>query len=247
MIIPGKDEERIIPRKRIDFLKIGSQMLAVLFVLLYIGFDALQQFLPVIPQISYQNLIIILLVLIFVMPGGIALFSKWLQRQKWLALAEEIGFKAEQANRFSMPTLQGTLRGHQMTISQSAQSRGRRRVYYTNVMVDLNKPVDTAFTMKKRSITDLNQNKIGDDEFDKRYATKSNDERLINMILRTRRLRLGLLQVGQRARSRSLTLNKTTLAYIESGETADTDYLRAVMGFLSELAHTIERQGQFDL
>lgn len=246
MFTQGKDDERIIPRKKVDFLKLGSQALALVFILLYIGFDSLGEMLPAIQQISYENLIIILLVLIFVMPGGIALFSKWLQTQKWRALAEEIGFQAEQANRFSMPILQGTLRGHRMTVSQSSDRVGRRRVYFTNIKVELNEPVNEGFTMKKRAITNLNQNKIGDDEIDKRYATKSTNERLINTILRTRRLRLGLLQLGVRARTRSLALNHTTLAYIESGETADTDYLRAVMGFLSEMTHTIERQVQFD-
>ena len=112
MFTSDKDNERIIPRRSINFLKIGAQVLAVVFVLLFIGFDFIAELLPAIPQINYQYLIIGFLVLIFVLPGGIALFSKWLQTQKWLALAEEIGFQAQQANRFTMPTLEGSLRGH---------------------------------------------------------------------------------------------------------------------------------------
>jgi len=246
MFTSDQDTERIIPRKRIDFLKIGTQVLAVVFLLLYIGYDLIAETLPAIPIIGYENLVIILLVLVFGMPVAINLFRKWLQTQKWLALAEEIGFQVEKESRFSLPTLQGTLRGHRMTLSQSSQNRGRRRTHFTNIKVQLNEPVSEYLTLNKRSVTNFNQHKIGDDEIDKRYTTQTNDERLIQTILRTRRLRLGLLQLGERARTRSLNLTQTTLSYIENGETADTEYLRAVMGFLSEMAHTAERHGQFD-
>jgi hypothetical protein len=174
------------------------------------------------------------------------LFGKWLQMQKWLALAEELGFQTEQANRFTMPSLHGSMRGHRMVISQTSERRGRSRVYFTRYHITLNQPAKATFVFKKRALTDFNQKKIGDDEFDKRYAATSSDERLVANFLRTRRLRLGLLQLGERARSRSLALNHDTLVYIERGETPDTEYLKAVMGFLSDLAHAIERQGQFD-
>ncbi|MBN2044121.1 MAG: hypothetical protein JW757_03795 [Anaerolineales bacterium] len=246
MFTSGKDEERIIPRKRMNYLKVSAQLLAVVFVLLYFGFDLLSEVLPAFPQLSYEVMLVILLVLVFVIPGGIALFSKWLQRQKWLALADEIGFQAKQTNRFSMPALYGSLRGHRITIAQTSERRGRSRVFFTKYQIMLNKTVDQSFVLKKRGIADFNQKKVGDDEFDKHYSTQATDERLIGNILRTRRLRLGLLQLGERTRTRSLTLNQDTLVYIESGETSDTEYLRAVMGFLSELAHNIERQGQFN-
>ena len=246
MYTSANDEERIIPRKKINFLKVGSQVLAVVFVLLYIGFDLLAEFLPALPAINYQTLIILLLVLIFVMPGGIILFGKWLQIQKWLGLADELGFQAKQANRFSLPTMHGSLRGHRITISQISERRGRSRVFFTRYHITLNEPGNESFVFKNRGIMDFNQKKIGDVEFDKRYSTTTNDERMVGNILRNRRLRLGLLQVGERARSRSLALNHDALVYVESGETSDTEYLRAVMGFLSELAQNIERQGQFD-
>lgn len=247
MLTPGRDEERIIPSKRRDFLKGGSQVLALASVLLYFGYDLLAEMLPDLPQINYQTLIILMLVLIFAVPGGLALVSRWRQVQKWLGLAEELGFQAEQVKRGSIPKLNGTLRGHRITIWQSAEQRGRNRVQFTNINAALNEQIGESFTLKKRTLADFNQHKIGDDEFDKRYTTWATDERLIHTILRTRRLRLGLLQLGERARTRSLVFNQGTLAYLESGETSDTEYLRAVMGFLSEMAHTIERYKQFGL
>jgi hypothetical protein len=247
MFPSDQDTERIIPRKRIDFLKIGTNALAVTFVLLYISFDIFADMLPTIPQLNYETLIIILLVLIFVMPLSINMFSKWLQSQKWRALADEIGFQTKQDNRVSMPALHGTLRGHQIKVSQTAERRGRSRVFFTQYEVTLAERVSSSFKMQKRRFTSFNQEKTGDEEFDKKYTTSTTDERLVNNILRTRRLRLGLLQLGERARTRTLTLNHTTLTYIESGETADTEYIKAVMGFLSEMAHIIERNQQFDL
>ena len=246
MFNPDKDDERIIPRKRLDILKGGSQVLAVIFLLLYLGYDLFVEMLPIaIPEIGYQTLIILMLVLVIVVPGAFMLFSKWVQLQKWQALADEIGFQAERANNFSIPKLHGTLRGHRITVWQSSERRGRNRVNFTNISVGLNERVGDSFSLKKRSLTDFNQHKVGDDEFDKRYTTQTTNQRLIDTILHTRRLRLGLLQLGERARTRTLVFNQSTLAYIESGETSDTDYLRSVMGFLSEMAQTIERTKQF--
>ncbi|MFN2144449.1 MAG: hypothetical protein ACK2T7_03815 [Anaerolineales bacterium] len=245
MFNSDKDNERIIPRKRIDFLKAGSQVLAVLFLLLYFGYDLLVGMLPSFPEIDYQTVIILMLVLVIAVPGVFILFGKWVQLKKWQALADEVGFQTTQSNQFTLPKLHGTLRGHRMTVWQSSERRGRNRVHFTNISVTLNERIGDSFSLKKRSLTDFNQHKIGDDEFDKRYATQTTNERLINTILRTRRLRLGLLQLGERARTRSLAFQQTTLLYIESGETSDTDYLRSVMSFLSEMAQAIERSKQF--
>jgi hypothetical protein len=247
MFPSDQDTERIIPRKKIDFLRIGTNALAVIFVLLYISFDVFAETLPAIPQINYETLIIILLVLIFGMPLTITMFSKWVQSQKWRALADEIGFQTKQDNRVSTPVLHGTLRGHKVQVSQASERRGRSKVFYTHYQVALTERVSSSFKIQKRRFTTLNQEKIGDEEFDKKFTINTTDQRLINNILRTRRLRLGLLQLGERARTRTLTLNQTTLTYIESGETADTEYIKAVMGFLSELAHIIERNQQFDI
>ncbi len=87
----------------------------------------------------------------------------------------------------------------------------------------LNERVDDSFSHPKTLPDEFNQDKIGDEEFDKKYTTQTTNQRLIDTILRTRRLRLGLLQLGERARTRTLTLNQNTLTYIESGETSDTN------------------------
>ena len=151
-----------------------------------------------------------------------------------------------QPNRWTLPTLQGITRGHRVTISQTTKQRGRSRVYFTNYVVALNTPIKATFVIDKRSLTHFNRYRIGDEDFDKKLSTQTSSEDLIRQLLRTRRLRLGIMQLGERSRSKKLALNGKTLTYVEGGQTTDTEYMRAALNLLTELAQAIERIEQMD-
>ena len=240
------DEERVIPRKRINLTNLITQIFLGFFLLLIFGLTIFPEQIPTISENFTSYITPIVIIFLVVIPLGFGLIGRWVQHQKWKALAEELGFQAEQPNRFTLPTLKGTYRGHRLVISQSSQRRGRSRVYFTNFLVVLNTPSTENFEIKRRSITHFNRNQTGDEEFDRKFSTESSSQKMIDKILRTRRLRLGMMQLGERARTRTLSLNGKALSYVEGGQTSDTEYMRGVINFLAELGNAVERMDQLD-
>jgi hypothetical protein len=239
-------EERIIPRKRINLTSVITQIFLGLFLLLIFGFTLFPVQLLWFSENFYSYLTPVFIIFLIFVPLGLGLFGQWVQHQKWKALADELGFQTEQRNRFTLPTLKGTYRGHRLIISQSSQRRGRSRVYFTNYLVTLNTPTSESFEIKRRSITHFNRNQTGDEEFDKKHSTQASSEKMIDKLLRTRRLRLGMMQLGERSRTKTLTLNGASISYVEGGQTADTEYMRGAINFLAELSNAIERMDQLD-
>lgn len=242
----SSDEERIIPRKRANLTSLITQLVLGLFLILIFGLTLFPNQLPDFSGNFYRYVTPIFIIFLVIIPLGFGLFGQWVQHQKWKALADELGFQTEQRNRFTLPSLMGTYRGHRITISQSSQRRGRSRVYFTNYLVTLNTPSSESFEIKRRSLTHFNRNKTGDEEFDKKHSTQSSSDKLIDNIMRTRRLRLGMMQLGERSRTKTLTLNGALISYIEGGQTSHTEYMHGVINFLSELGNAIERIDQLD-
>ena len=160
------DEERVIPRKRINLTNLITQIFLGFFLLLIFGLTIFPEQIPTISENFTSYITPIVIIFLVVIPLGFGLIGRWVQHQKWKALAEELGFQAEQPNRFTLPTLKGTYRGHRLVISQSSQRRGRSRVYFTNYLVVMNTPSTENFEIKRRSITHFNRNQTGDEEFD---------------------------------------------------------------------------------
>ena len=155
--------------------------------------------------------------------------------------AEEMGLPVEKKSWFSSPIIKGTYRGHRITIADTSESRGRSRVHFTNFMMNLNTPTTSSFTIKKRSITHVNRELTNDEVVDKKLTIKINSKMLLQQILKTRRLRQGLLELGERSRTRDLYLNGKTLHYKEGGQVSDPVYLQAVLNYMVEMIKLIER------
>lgn len=240
------DEERIVPKKQIAVVSILTQVFMALFLLTFFGLLFFEDFAPEISEFAFNYLIWIYIVGLVGIPLLFGLFSRWIQQRKWQSFAEELGLQVTQANRWTLSALEGTYRGHRVTISQSTQRRGRSRVYFTNYAVVLNTPIKATFQIEKRSLTHFNRNQIGDEAFDKKLSTQASSEELVRQLLRTRRLRSGIMQLGERSRSKKLALNGKTLTYVEGGQTTDTEYMRAALNLLTELAQAIERIEQMD-
>lgn len=242
----ASDIDRVIPRKRGNLI---AQALQVIFVLVMLAFGAYFFFAAELPEFveSLAMLFSVPLIVILVgVPLAMLIFENWYQQRKWKAFAEEMGWQIQQPNRWTLPTLQGTHRGHRITISQTSKQRGRSREYFTQYIVQLNSPIKDNLQIERRNLMHMNRYKTGDEDFDKRHSTQASSEKFVEQILQVRRLRQGLIELGQNARSKALALRGNTLAYVEGGKTSDTEYLRAASSLLSELATHVERMEQMD-
>lgn len=252
MFSSTQDNERIIPRKRFNIFNSLLQGFIFLIVLIFIVGPLAAVYIPDLGgvmdglmQILDGNSFYLFFIVMLLLFGGFNLFSRWMQRTRWMALAEILGLQFEQKYLWNSPSLRGTHRAHQIAITETSKRSGRNRVYYTNFVIGLTSPTEHSLQIAKRGLTDFNRPKTGDDEFDKYLTTASSSERLIQRILRTRRLRLGILQLGERSRVRSLALSRDTMAYVEFGKLQDTEYMQAALTFLVELTNTIESMEQF--
>jgi hypothetical protein len=240
------DIDRVIPRKRGNLI---AQALRAVFFLAMVAFAGYFFFASELSEIVESLTVFLSVPLIAVLvavPLAMVIYENWDQQRKWKALAEEMGWQVQQKHRFATPTLQGTHRGHKVTITEVTNQRGRSREYYTQYVVQLNTPVKDNFQIERRNLMHMNRYKTGDEGFDRRHSTQASSTKLIEQILGVRRLRQGLIELGENARSKALVLKGNTLGYVEGGKTSDMDYLRAATGLLSELATNVERIEQMD-
>ncbi|HSG25877.1 MAG TPA: hypothetical protein VLA32_07135 [Anaerolineales bacterium] len=239
----SSDSDRIIPRRRIKFGNLIIQFLLFLFVILF--------FIQMIFDSNTTNwfedisdYLVLLFVGFFILTSLIGFVIRWFHFRKWTIFAEERGLTVEKKSWVSSPVIQGTYRGHQITIADTSESRGRSREHFTNFMMTLNTPTTSTFTIKKRSITHANRELTNDEEVDKKLTIKINSKMLLEQILKTRRLRQGLLELGERSRTRDLYLNGKVLHYKESGQVSDPEYMQAVLNYMIDLIKLAERVEQ---
>lgn len=240
------DTERVIPRPRIKF---ASLILQTLFVVLFILVLVWVIFEPDrFRQIgNVESFILYIFLAFFILTALVGLVNRWNQQRMWKIFAEEMGFQVEQKNRFTTPVIKGTYRGHPVTIKASVERQGRNQIHYTNFMVQLNNPHRSTFTIKKRRLTHLKREPTGDGEIDRKLTIKISSDRLLQQILKSHRLRQGLLELGERARTRDLFFNGKTLHYKERGQITDLEYMRAVIGYMIEMTKLIERMEQIGM
>lgn len=239
----NRDYERVIPRQRINIGNLITQGLLLLFVILFaaqliLGENQLEWL------GSFETTVIVLFAVFFVITGLVSLVVRWNQRRRWQSFAEAMGFQTEQKTSFSIPKIRGTYRGYRISISDSTEKQGRNTIHYTNFIMELNIPSQSSFTIEKRSITHIRRELTQDEEIDKKLTVKTSSNRLLQQILKTRRVRQGLLELGERAGSKALYLNSKTLHYKERGQISDTEYLQAVLSYMIELAKLVERMEQ---
>jgi len=236
-----KDPNRVIPKLRGNLFSNFLQVILILFILLVM----VQTFLSgeLADQFSrYIDLLYIPMIVVFlVVPLAIGFVTRWQLSRRWEQLASEFALKVERPNRLAYPTLAGTFRGHRVSVMISSKQRGRSRVFFTNFMIVLNERSSNTLEVKKRSLVSLNRETIGDEEIDKKLSIKTSSNTFLQRILANRRLRQGLLELGERSRSKELVLSKKDLQYIEQGQISNPDYIRAVLTYLVDLANLVER------
>lgn len=238
------DSERIIPRKRPNYVQIIIQVIIILIFLAYLAVPLLfSEQLNRYPQVES-----IWLPAVFIGAMVIILSATWLEswsmRRNWAAYAEEKGFRYKPPERGSKPAIQGSYRSHRFEIVQTTVRRGRSQVHYTNFILPLNKTVSTTLKVQSRSLAHFNREVTGDDQIDRKLTISTNSKKLVENLLRTRRIRLGLLNLRDGNRRMQLAMDKTTLQFSLLGRISDREYLQAVLTFLAELASAIERFDQ---
>lgn len=235
------DSERIIPRKRPNYVQIFSQVFIILVFLAYLAapllFNEQLSRNPQLENIGLPALLISGMVAIL----AAAWFEGWNLRRSWAAYAEEMGFRYNPPERGSKPTIQGSYRSHRFDIIQTTVKRGRNQTHYTNFILPLNGTVSTTLKIQPRSLTHFNREVTGDADIDRKLTISTNSKKLVENLLRTRRIRLGMLDLREGNRRIQLVMDKSSLQLSLVGRIGDREYLQAVLTYLTELASAIER------
>lgn len=236
--------DRVIPRQRVHIVNILMQVFTILFLVLYFGviFFRLGDFNQ--RDLLDRYFLPIFLIIFIGLPLISSFFTRWDQNRKWAQLADEMSLQIEQKSRLANPVISGTHRGHRVSISQTTQRHGRNRVYLTRFTIQLAVSPKANFIIQKRSLSQFNRQRSGDEEIDKKLTIEISSKRLLEQILKTRRIRQGLLELGERASTKNLALHNNDLVYHENGQIRDIEYLRAVVVYLVEFAALVERGEQ---
>ncbi len=235
------DTERIIPRKRPNYTQIAIQVVIILMLFSYLAVPLLlSEQIDRNPQIEAIWLPAVFIGTMVAILGATWL-ETWLLRRTWAALAEDMGFRYSPPLKGSKPTIQGSYRSHRFEITQTTVKQGRNQTHYTNFAIPLNGTVSTTFKVQAKRLTHFNRDVTGDDEIDRKLTISTNSKKLLENLLRTQRIRLGLLQLRDGNRRLQLTMDKTTLYYTMLGRITDREYLVAVLAFLVQLAGATER------
>jgi hypothetical protein len=84
--------------------------------------------------------------LVFLIVGFIIVMSTVQSRkgrEAWLAAAQQLGFQCEPGGAFSRPTIRGTFRRYQVTVSAITRGSGKSSATYTQFRVAYPRPLDT--------------------------------------------------------------------------------------------------------
>jgi len=240
----SSDSNRVIPRQRsklgnliiLPFLLYGS--VSLFFFLFFVGGEDTNTT----TRITDLVILFVIFFIVFSIFFNLILFAdRWFKFQRWIIFAEERGLPVEKKSWFSTPVIQGTYRGYQISIADSCESLGHRGKHFTNFMMTLNTPTKSTFAIKKRGITRANRELTRDEEVDKKLTVEINSKILLQQILKTRRVRQGLLELGERASTRALYLNGKILHYKESDLVSTSEYIEAVLNYMIDMINLIRR------
>lgn len=237
----SEENERIIPRKRPNYAQIFLQaffIIAALVILIGPFFSS-----PLLDKFfSWGDNVFLVLIFLFIVPSAaVAWFESWRVRRNWSDLAENMGFTYEPKTNKKNIMLSGRYRSHRFEITQYAERQGRSQAHYTLFTVPLNSEVTTTLTIRSKNLTDFNRDATGDAEIDRKLTVSTSSMPLLQNLLRTRRIRLGLLQLRDGSRKLQLSMDKVTLRVAVPGRIANQEYLRAVLTYLVEFAGAVER------
>lgn len=237
------NSDRVIPRKRASLIASLIQALLVIVVLAFSGLviaaDFNQEFIS-----RWEGWFAPFIGVIVVGSLAASILRNRQQRKRWETLAEEMGFKVEQAKQRDFPVIQGTYRGHKIAIRQTSKQRGNNKEYFTIFACAINFPADFILTVEKRNLLNLSRKLTGDEEIDRKLTIKSSSDRLTQRLLNTPHMRQGLLELGEKAATKQLTVDKNVVQYLEKSQISDTEYMKAVLIYLVDVAVMVDNLGR---
>ena len=92
----SSDEERIVPKKRIDIATTVMQVILALFLLALFSLLFFEDLAPEISEAALTYLTPLFIAGLIGIPLAFGLYSRWNQQRQWQALAEELGFQTTQ-------------------------------------------------------------------------------------------------------------------------------------------------------
>ena len=184
------------------------------------------------------------LLLLVSIPFAGTLYSFRKRVKEWHLFGASHGFQTEGGERLTPPDISGTYRGHQVCIKEimeDARLNDENTLWFMEMTIHLAPPVESSLTIKNRRKFDFMRALTGDTITDQKLITKTSSPEMLNRLLADEHIRQGLIEIGERAPAKALTIEKDTLLYRERGIVSDIIYMQAVLDFLIEVANKIQK------
>jgi hypothetical protein len=167
------------------------------------------------------------------------------RRQAWRELARQAGLSFIPGDLLLKgPRVQGTYRGHDLTLETFSQSSGRGSATHTRISVATRNPVDLRLSLndegrfdKIGKVLGVQDIQLGDEAMDRRFIIKGMPESRVAALLAGPVLRQQLLET----RSLNIEVEGTQVVYELLWVELDSGYLLSLFGLLAGLADQIDQ------
>jgi hypothetical protein len=194
------------------------------------------------PLIPYAGLFIGIGMMAIVIT--IAILSSQIRKRAWEELAQRTGLQVMGGGLFSPMQLQGSYRGHPLTLYTFTRSTGKSSQTYTVIAVQVANKAGLKLEIKNRNLFSPLRKlfgrqdfEIGDMELDRRFIFNGEPEMDVRQVLASGSLRQKLLDTPRV----NLKLEGNTLKQTLSRAVRDIDLLQAQFELLTEMASSTER------
>lgn len=175
---------------------------------------------------------------------GISLARRQMRLNRLEAIAQRVGLRLNANSIFHASEIVGDFRGRALEMTSVS---GRQSADYaktcTRVTVEVMNPALMSLRLYRQDILDsiltaagMQDIKVGDETFDKRYIIQSDDAKMAQRLLKDEAIRNGLV----RADVQSLEMYNTRLCCYYGREENDADHAELLFNALSDLADGID-------
>jgi len=161
----------------------------------------------------------------------------------WKKIADKLGFTYTEDNASSLPSLEGSYRGHPIHIRGFRRAATRKKQStYTSIEIGLRENITEKLEIygKRRGQTTL---EIDDKDFNKKISVRTTSESFAKNILSSAALRQGLREIGNS--QWQIHIDSDRLYFAEKSYMLDSEYLQAVLDILVELVEEVDRYNRY--
>ncbi|MDH5606150.1 MAG: hypothetical protein OEY93_04625 [Anaerolineae bacterium] len=226
---------QIIPKKRPVFTNWLNIILTIAFFGVFIFAMAYDEF--------FDDIFISAAAILFVL-GAIlnSLLEGYIFRMRWQALADQTGLEYYPQSRsiFKQPSLMGNRHGYVTKLATFTRGSGKSRRHYTRFSFILPFENAESFSIKKRSLLDGRDVKIGMEDVDKTFTIRASTPHMVHRIFQSNRLRQSLFDLVRQSKKMNLEVTANELIFTEPNRIMDVEYLAALHDFLHKICESVK-------